>query len=105
MQAGHFGLAPFDPAGANSDYNRQAEVRNMRLGMLSFLGFAVQGWVTGKGPLDNALDHLRDPFGQNIFTQGDKGLYVVAAFLAFSVALHLAEAGRGRANGRKRVTA
>ena len=22
-----------------------------------------------KGPLDNALDHLRDPFGQNVFTQ------------------------------------
>ena len=26
------------------------------------------GWRR-KGPLDNALDHLRDPFGQNIFTQ------------------------------------
>lgn len=104
-EAGHFGVAPFDPAGFNSDYNRQAEVRNMRLGMLSFLGFAVQAWVTGKGPLDNAVDHLRDPFGQNIFTQGDKGLYVVAAFLGFSAALHLAEAGRSRVNGRKRVAA
>jgi hypothetical protein len=27
MQAGHFGLAPFDPVGLSSDYNRQAEVR------------------------------------------------------------------------------
>ena len=25
----------------------RAQVRNMRLGMLSFLGFAVQAWVTG----------------------------------------------------------
>ena len=37
--------------------------------------------------------------------QGDKGLYVVAAFLAFSAALHLAEAGRGRPRGRKQVAA
>ncbi|KAK9835059.1 hypothetical protein WJX81_007798 [Elliptochloris bilobata] len=103
-EAGHFGLAPFDPVGLNNDYNRQAEVRNMRLGMLTFLGFAVQAWVTGKGPLDNAIDHLPDPFGQNIFTQGEKGLYVVAVFLAFSVALHLADAGRGRVNKRKRVS-
>ena len=33
--------------------------------MLAALGFAVQAWVTGKGPIDNAVDHLRDPFGQN----------------------------------------
>ena len=33
--------------------------------MLATLGFAVQAWVTGKGPIDNAIDHLRDPFGQN----------------------------------------
>jgi hypothetical protein len=26
MQAGHFGLAPFDPVGLTTDYNRQAEV-------------------------------------------------------------------------------
>lgn len=29
-----------------------------------------------------------------VFTQGDKGTTVVAIFLAFSVALHLAEAAR-----------
>jgi hypothetical protein len=40
-------------------------VRNCRLGMLAILGFWVQAWVTGKGPIQNAVDHLRDPFGQN----------------------------------------
>ncbi|KAK9918540.1 hypothetical protein WJX75_004847 [Coccomyxa subellipsoidea] len=93
-EAGHFGLAPFDPVGLTTDYNRQAEVRNCRLAMLAALGFATQAYVTGKGPLENAVDHLRDPFGQNIFTQGEKGTAVVAIFLAFSVALHLAEGAR-----------
>ena len=41
------------------------QVRNCRLAMLAALGFATQAYVTGKGPLENAVDHLRDPFGQN----------------------------------------
>ena len=41
------------------------QVRNARLGMLAAGGFAVQAWMTGKGPIQNAVDHLRDPFGQN----------------------------------------
>ena len=41
------------------------QVRNARLGMLAVLGFAVQAWVTGKGPIQNAMDHLKDPWGQN----------------------------------------
>ena len=41
------------------------QVRNARLGMLAVLGFAVQAWVTGKGPIQNAIDHLKDPWGQN----------------------------------------
>ncbi|KAK9806766.1 hypothetical protein WJX72_001808 [[Myrmecia] bisecta] len=93
-EAGHFGMAPFDPLDLTDDYKRQAEVRNARLAMLACLGFATQAWVTGKGPIENALDHLSDPFGNNIFTQGDKGLQVVGVFLAFSVVLHLVEVAR-----------
>jgi Na+(H+)/acetate symporter ActP len=89
-------VAPFDPVGLTTDYNRQAEVRNARLAMLATLGFAVQAFVTGKGPLENAQDHLRDPFGANIFTY-EKGPAVVGIFLAFAVAMHLAELSRSKA--------
>ena len=41
------------------------QVRNARTAMLAALGFATQAWVTGKGPLENAYDHLKDPFGAN----------------------------------------
>lgn len=41
------------------------QVRNARTAMLAILGFWVQAWVTGKGPLQNAVDHLHDPFGAN----------------------------------------
>jgi hypothetical protein len=99
-EAGHFGQAPFDPVGLTNDYNRQAEVRNCRLGMLAALGFAVQAWVTGKGPIQNAVDHLKDPFGQNIFTQGERGTQVAGTFMVFAVGLHLVEAARNRSNGR-----
>jgi len=98
-EAGHFGMSPFDPLQIADDYKRQAEVRNARLAMLSFLGFATQAWVTGKGPIENALDHLKDPFGANIFTQGDKGLQVVVFFLAFSLIMHVTEANRARSEG------
>ncbi len=33
--------------------------------MLANLGFWTQAWVTGKGPIENAVDHLKDPFGAN----------------------------------------
>lgn len=52
------------------------QVRNCRLGMLAALGFAVQAWVTGKGPIQNAIDHLRDPFGQNGESTHSVGLHL-----------------------------
>jgi hypothetical protein len=36
--------------------------------MVSVLGFAVQGYVTGEGPYANWSKHVADPFGYNLLT-------------------------------------
>ena len=56
------------------------QVRNARLAMLATLGFAVQAYVTGKGPLENAQDHLRDPFGANSKALLEQPSYSVTVF-------------------------
>merc|ERR1712144_87478 len=56
---------PFDPANMNSPEMELKEVKNGRLAMVSFVGFAVQALVTRAGPLADLTDHMSDPVNRN----------------------------------------
>lgn len=57
---------PFDPAGMNSSDMAVKEVKNGRLAMVAFIGFAVQALATRTQPIEGLTKHLADPFGRNI---------------------------------------
>lgn len=63
-----FGLAKGDPEKLK-DYKIK-EIKNGRLAMVAMAGFFAQYAATGKGPIDNLLDHLADPFHTTFTTNG-----------------------------------
>lgn len=64
--SGFLAAFPFDPAGMNSPDMATKEVKNGRLAMVAFIGFAVAALVTRKGPIAALTYHLSAPFEHNI---------------------------------------
>lgn len=64
--SGFLNSFPFDPMGQYSKDNATKEVKNGRLAMVAFIGFAVQALVTRQGPIEALTSHLSNPFSNNI---------------------------------------
>lgn len=64
--SGFINAFPFDPAGMNSPAMAVKEVKNGRLAMVAFVGFAVAALVTREGPIAALSSHLSNPFENNI---------------------------------------
>jgi light-harvesting complex I chlorophyll a/b binding protein 5 len=64
--SGFLNAFPFDPAGMNSPEMAVKEVKNGRLAMVAFIGFATAALVTRQGPLESLGAHLSSPFDANI---------------------------------------
>ncbi|KAL6176251.1 hypothetical protein ACLB2K_052886 [Fragaria x ananassa] len=44
------------------------EIKNGRLAMVAWLGFYSQAALTGKGPVQNLLEHISDPLHNNLLS-------------------------------------
>ncbi|XP_065629585.1 chlorophyll a-b binding protein 7, chloroplastic isoform X2 [Quercus suber] len=67
------GGALFDPLNLSHDpvafeELKVKEIKNGRLAMVAWLGFYTQAALTGKGPVQNLLEHISDPFHNNLLT-------------------------------------
>ncbi|KAK3232116.1 hypothetical protein Dsin_003997 [Dipteronia sinensis] len=67
------GGALFDPLKLSKDPVafedlKVKEIKNGRLAMVAWLGFYAQAGLTGKGPVQNLVDHISDPFHNNLLS-------------------------------------
>jgi len=73
---GYPGGQYFDPFGmAAGDQAKYAEykvkeIKNGRLAMIALVGFVAQYKATGKGPIENLVDHITDPYHVTFATNG-----------------------------------
>ena len=61
MQSGFLNSFPFDPLGLDSPEMAEKEIRNGRLAMLAFVGFASVYAVRGAGPIEALKEHIANP--------------------------------------------
>lgn len=86
-------IAPFDPMGMASPEMQAKEIKNGRLAMVAFLGFASQAAVRGEGPLGCLSLHLENPGYNNIFTSS-VGPEVTAAVIGAAITPVIIQARR-----------